>query len=163
MKRPRKLRLYLDTTIWNFPFAQDAPQYRTATLEFFQRVRSGGFEVFYSESVIEEVEATRTVKREWMLKLLQEIAPQKLEPRDEINSLAEEYIKRKVLPIKSRIDALHVSYATVYEMDALVSWNFKHLANVNHRKRVMALNLEWGYNFPVELVTPLEVLGDEND
>jgi predicted nucleic acid-binding protein len=158
-----KLKLYLDTTVWNFAFADDAPAYQTATLEFFQRVRMGLYKVFCSEMVVLEIEATRTARRDLMMKLLREIAPHELEPRVEIEALAAEYIKRKVLSEKSRADAAHVAYATFYEMDALVSWNFRHLANVNRRKRVVALNLEKGYNFPVDLVTPLEVLGDEKD
>jgi hypothetical protein len=123
----------------------------------------GVFEIFYSEAVAEEVEAAPRSRRNSIEKLLSEIVPQKLESRKEIQILADEYIKHGVLPKRSRADALHVAYSTVYKMDALVSWNFRHLANVNRRKRVMALNIEKGYNFPVELVTPLEVLGDEKD
>ena len=158
-----KLKLYLDTTVWNFAFASDAPVYQADTLEFFQKVRLGLFEVFYSEAVVEEVEKAPATRRDLIEKLLREIVPQILEPRKEIQILADEYLDRGVLPKKSRVDALHVAYSTVYEMDALVSWNFRHLANVNRRRQVMALNLEKGYNFPIQLVTPLEVLGDEKD
>jgi predicted nucleic acid-binding protein len=158
-----KLKLYLDTTVWNFAFADDAPTYQAATVEFFQKVRVGLFEVFYSEAVAEEVEAAPITRRNLIEKLLREIIPQELEPRKEIQVLADEYIERGVLPKRSRFDALHVAYSTIYEVDALVSWNFRHLANVNRRKRVMVLNVEKGYNFPIELVTPLEVLGDEKD
>ena len=158
-----KLRLYLDTTVWNFSFADDAPQHRAETLEFFQRVRLGLFEVFYSEAVEREVIAAPLARRRQIEKLLEEIAPKRLEQNSKIDALATEYINRSVLPKRSRLDAFHVAYATVYQMDALVSWNFRHLANVNRRKRVMALNLEKGYNFPVQLVTPLEVLGDDKD
>ena len=159
----KKLKLYLDTTVWNFAFADDAPEHQAETLEFFHKVRMGLFEVFYSEAVIGEVEAAPIPRRRSIEKLLQEILPQKLEPRKEIQVLADEYLKHGVLPKRSHADALHVAYSTINEMDALVSWNFRHLSNVNRRKRVMALNLEKGYNFPIELVTPLEVLGDEKD
>ena len=158
-----KLRLYLDTTVWNFAFADDAPEHKAETLEFFQKVRLGLFEIFYSEAVAEEVEAAPALRRHLIGKLLREIGPQKLEPRLEIQILAGEYLKRGVLPKRSHADALHVAYSTIYEMDALVSWNFRHLANVNRRNRVMVLNLEKGYNFPIQLVTPLGVLGDEKD
>jgi len=36
--RMKRLRLYLDTTVWNFAFAEDASDYRHATLDFFERV-----------------------------------------------------------------------------------------------------------------------------
>lgn len=158
-----KLKLYLDTTVWNFVFADDAPTYQTATKEFFKKVRLSRFEIFYSEAVIEEVEAAPLHRRQLIAKLLREVSPQKLEPQKEIQDLADKYIERGVLPKRSRVDALHVAYSTIYRMDALVSWNFRHLANVNRRKRVMELNLEKGYTVPIELVTPLEVLGDEED
>jgi predicted nucleic acid-binding protein len=159
----KKLKLYLDTTVWNFAFAKDAPEHQAETLEFFQKVRMGLFEVFYSEAVAEEVAKAPLPRRHAIEELLREIMPRKLEPRNEIKVLADEYLKHGVLPKRSRADALHVAYTTIYKLDALVSWNFRHLANVNRRKRVVALNLEKGYNFFIELVTPLEVLGDEKD
>ena len=159
----KKLKLYLDTTVWNFSFADDAPEYQAETLAFFQKVRMGLFDIFYSEAVEREVLAAPKIRRRLIENLLTEIAPRRLESRSEVDSLSKEYLKESVLPKKSDLDALHVAYATVYHMDALVSWNFRHLANVNRRKRVMALNNEKGYNFPVELVTPLGVLGDEKD
>lgn len=50
-----KLKLYLDTTIWNFAFAEDAPAYQATTLEFFKKVRLGIFELYYSEAVEREI------------------------------------------------------------------------------------------------------------
>ncbi len=44
----KRLRLYLDTTIWNYPFADDTPEKKAHTLDFFQRVRWGSFDVFAS-------------------------------------------------------------------------------------------------------------------
>jgi len=159
----KRLKLYLDTTIWNFSFANDSPQYQADTIEFFKRVRMGFYDLFYSEAVEREVALAPVLRRGQIGKLMEESSPQRLKPLPEIDSLAKVYLTHAVLPKKSELDALHVAYATYYKMDALVSWNFRHLANVHRRKRVIALNTEKGYNNPLELVTPLEVLGDEND
>lgn len=159
----KKLKLYLDTTVWNFAFVTDSPEHREETLEFFQKVRLGLFELFYSDVVEREVIAALPLRRRQVEKLLEEFTPQKLVPRSEIDELANEYLRHGVLPKSGYFDALHVAYSTVYKMDALVSWNFRHLANFNRRKRVVELNLSKGYNSPIELVTPLEVLGDEKD
>lgn len=158
-----KLKLYLDTTVWNFAFVDDSPEHRKETLEFFQKARLGLFELFYSDAVEREVIAAPPPRRRQVENLLEEFTPRRLAFRAEIDELANEYLRQAVLPKKSGFDALHVAYATVYEMDALVSWNFRHLANVSRRNRVMALNIKRGYTFPVQLVTPLEVLGDEKD
>jgi predicted nucleic acid-binding protein len=159
----KKLKLYLDTTVWNYTFADDSPQHQAETLEFFQRVRMGLYDVFYSEAVIFEVEAAPMPRRHLVEKLIEEISPTKLDPKREIKDLAEQYLKRAVLPKRSYVDALHIAFSTFYQMDALVSWNFRHLANMSRRNRVMAVNIENGYNFPVQLVTPLEVFGDEKN
>jgi len=37
----RKLKLYLDTSVWNFFFADDAPEKRDITKEFFDSVKRG--------------------------------------------------------------------------------------------------------------------------
>ncbi len=93
-----KLKLYLDTTVWNFAFAVDSPVYQADTLGFFQRVRLGLFEVFYSEAVTGEVGVAPISRRTLIEKLLREIKPQKLKPQKEIQALADEYIKNGVLP-----------------------------------------------------------------
>ncbi len=95
------------------------------------------------------------------MKLLEEIAPQKLDYNGEIKALADEYLKKKALPKRKETDALHVAYSTVHEMDALVSWNFQDLANLSRWKRIIEINFANGYNSLIELVTPLEVLGHD--
>ena len=43
------------------------------------------------------------------------------------------------------------------EMDILLSWNFKHLANVRREARVATVNQEEDYWHPLRLLSPLEV------
>jgi hypothetical protein len=40
--------IYLETTIFNFPFADDAPQYRALTLRLFEEIKTGKFKPFTS-------------------------------------------------------------------------------------------------------------------
>ena len=96
-----------------------------------------------------------------MMGLVQEIGPRRLELTAEIERLAAVYIAKAVLPSKSSADALHIAYATVNEMDYLLSWNFRHLANSKRKARVTAVNIEEGYKFPTVITTPLEVLDAE--
>ena len=64
--------------------------------------------------------------------------------------------------IKKEDDALHIAYTTFYELDILLSWNYKHLANIFKKKKIQILNLEEGYNKPLDLITPMEVINEEN-
>jgi hypothetical protein len=60
-----------------------------------------------------------------------------------------------------RDDALHVSIATNYEMDAVITWNYQHLANLRKAEVFNGINLEQGYTKHLEIVTPMEVSKDE--
>lgn len=157
----KKLKLYLDTTIWNFPFYGKAPQYQSATVEFFKQVKWGRFEIFASEVVRAEILRTSGSRLGKMLELWDEAKPDVLEGQDDIDRLAHLYLQRKALPPKSRADAVHVGYATFYGMDILLSWNMDHLANVNRRNKLIAVNLEQGFGSELQMTTPLEVIGDE--
>lgn len=157
----KRLRLYLDTTIWNFAFADDVPDYKKDTLEFFGKVRMGLFEVFTSEEVVGELNAAPEPRLTQMTELLKEISPSYLDSSAEIERLAAVYLTQGVLPARSGADALHIAHATVHEMDYLLSWNFRHLANSKRRAKVTALNIEEGYRFPMVIATPLEVLDAE--
>ncbi len=111
--------------------------------------------------MLEELEAAPDARRSEIEMLWQEINPTSLAVTQEARDLALLYLKHKALPARSAADALHVALTTLHRMDALVSWNFKHLANLNRRSKLASVNLSQGYTHPLELVTPLEVLDDE--
>lgn len=67
------------------------------------------------------------------------------------------YVVQKIIPAGKFEDALHVAYATVHQMDILLSWNFKHLANVRREALIAAVNQQTGYRYPLRLLSPLEV------
>jgi predicted nucleic acid-binding protein len=154
-------KLYLDTSVWNFSFYDKAPEYQAATLEFFDKVRQGFFDIYFSQTVVEEIKPAPQPLRGLMEALVKEVAPQLLPESPEVARLAVLYLEKGVLPPKSVADAYHVAYATVHQMDAVVSWNFRHLASMNRRDRVASVNLDEGHRHPLNLVTPLEVLDND--
>lgn len=161
----KKLRIYLDTSIINFLFADDAPEKRDATIDFFDRfVSPKRYEVAVSAIVIEEISRTKDAgKRRRLLAKIAEYGVQEVpvEPRDEVTALADAYVAQGVIPPRKYEDALHVALCTVHEFDVLVSWNFEHLANVKKERRVLVVNQAKGYFYPLRITTPLEVMGDE--
>jgi predicted nucleic acid-binding protein len=160
----KKLRLYLDTSVINFLFADDAPEKRDATLEFFEQVVRHSETVFISSRVVAEIERTRDDKRRMTLQeALQDYDLPMLqpEPQAELELLVAEYQRLGAIPIGQRDDALHVAICTVHEVDVLVSWNFKHLANVNRERRITAVNASLGYVYPLRITTPLEVMNND--
>jgi hypothetical protein len=77
--------------------------------------------------------------------------------KTEVERLAELYMAAQIIPASKRDDAFHVAYATVFELDILVSWNFKHLANVRRETLFLAVNESEGYRHPLRLMPPIGV------
>ncbi len=59
--------------------------------------------------------------------------------------LAKAYVAAKVVTVKSQNDAIHVAYATIARVDAIVSWNFKHIVRLDRMKGYNRVNFENGY------------------
>ena len=156
----RALRVYLDTSVINFLFADDAPDFQRVTADFFEHY-AHLHELYVSDVVILEIH--RDPHLEHRRDLLSVVTDYQIsilsrESIDEIRQLAQRYVERGVVPAAKMEDALHVAYATVHEMDVLPSWNFRHLANVNKEARISVVNIEQGYRHPLRLTSPLEVL-----
>src|SRR3990172_3135759 len=96
-----------------------------------------------------------------LVSLIKMYPPTMLDVTGEIDELADVYIAEAVVPEKKRDDALHIAIATVYEMDALVSWNYKHLANLSKKEKVRAVSILQGYLKELEMITHMEVIDDE--
>jgi hypothetical protein len=154
----KKLRVYLDTSVVNFLFAEDAPDFQRVTEEFFSRYAER-YELFASAVMLLEISRDANLgHRQKLLDVLRThpISILSDQQHDEIERLARLLLERKVIPAKKYEDALHVSYAIVHEMDILLSWNFKHLANVRRETLITAVAQEQGYRHPLRLLSPLE-------
>jgi len=158
----KKLRLYLETSVWNFYFANDAPEKRDITKEFFENIKQGRYEIFISQTVLNEIDRANEHKKDQLMELIKKHQPQELDITQEIADLSKEYIFQRVIPEAKVEDALHVAVSTVYEMDALISWNNKHLANLYKMEKMNGVNLKKGYTKHLEIITPMEVIADED-
>jgi hypothetical protein len=78
----------------------------------------------------------------------------------EADALARVYIAEGVVGAGMLIDAQHIAVASVAKVDILVSWNFKHIVNLQRIHGYNAVNLRQGYSL-LEIRSPREVLGDE--
>jgi hypothetical protein len=161
----KKLKVYLDTSIINFLFADDTPDFKRVTEDLFENfIKKGIYDTRVSEVVFDEI--NRTESEDKRLKLLKVIMDYKI-PFDNYNDDAERlagiYIKEGIIPVKKYDDARHIGLSTTNNFDVLLSWNFKHLANINKRNKIKLINEREGYYYPLDLVTPIQLLYDEND
>ena len=144
-------------------------------------VFGGCLESIFSEDSNRLVDAAKAKRAIFVLsdKVFDEIhqAPQNVLdvlssiPNDSIETLVETlavaelrdaYLNAKILGPKSKIDAMHVAYATIARVDAIVSWNFKHIVRFDKMKAFNQVNLQNGYGI-IQIVSPKEVIFDEQD
>jgi len=156
----KKLSLYLDTSIWSFYFAKDAPVEMEQTIQFFNEAKKGKYDLFMSPLVIDEILDAPEPKRTDLLQLIKNFKIVNLEITAEVKNLANKYLKNKIISDKFEDDAMHIALAVVNKIDLIISWNFKHMVNVRVNREVNGVNLMEGYK-EIEIRTPLEV--KEND
>lgn len=158
MKKPQ---LYIETSVWNFYFADDAPEKKEITHTFFNKIKESEYEIFISDTVIEEIGRADDEKRQLLLNIIKEFSPKRLVIDQEVVGLAQKYIAEGVLPANKFEDAVHAAVATIFEMDALISWNLKHLSNLKKMEMINGVNMKEGYSKRLELITPMEVSDEE--
>jgi len=122
------VKVYIDSSVISGLLADDVPDIKEKTRRFFQRVKEGEFHVYISSFVVNEIEATPDLdRREKLLHILEVYPFRELGATEEAVQLADEYIRKRVIPSKSRMDGLHIAMASVHGIEALASWNFKHI------------------------------------
>ena len=57
-------------------------------------------------------------------------------------------------------DAVHIALASVHQIDFLVTWNFKHIANPHTRERMRTRINDAGFRMPV-MCSPEELLNED--
>ena len=84
-----------------------------------------------------------------------------IEVTEEVIDLATEYIAEKVVGQTSFADCLHIALATINHADYLISWNFKHIVNVQRIRGYNAINLKNGYKL-LEIRSPRDFVRYED-
>jgi hypothetical protein len=75
----------------------------------------------------------------------------------EVDELRDAYLQAGVVGPASLVDAEHIAYASVAEVDLIVSWNFKHIVHFEKIRGYHGVNLAKGYN-PIPIHSPREVV-----
>lgn len=155
------LSVYVETSVWSFAFADDAPNYRLDTLGSFDGCRAGHLEPFVSPVVLGELERAEPPLRDRLMDLIRDVGPAVVDYSTEADQLAQAFVREKVVPLNKPEDARHVAIAFAEELDVLVSWNFRHIASVRRGDRFNAVAVMRGFYKPLRIVSPAEVLYDD--
>jgi len=151
------VRIYIDTSVINGLYAEDAPWIKEATENFFTVARRNNYTVYASDFVITEIERTpNPVRRKKLLNAIKKCKLKKILTTEESEKLAEIYIRNDIIPHKYFPDALHIAIATVHKIPVMVSWNFRHIVRHETRIGVNAVNKKYSY-MQIDICSPEEV------
>lgn len=118
------------------------------------------YELLISELVLRESGAGDPIAARKRLDVLEDIP---LLVIDELAlEIASGMLREGIVPRKAAEDALHISVATVYGVDYLLTWNCKHIANPEIQRGISAYLRKRNLLLPF-ICTPEELLGEEND
>ena len=150
--------IYLETTIFNFPFTDDAPYYQADTLKLFEEIKAEKFQPFTSEYALRELEITKDAEKLTKMKaLITDYRVTVIPASTEIERLAEVYVLAGIIPEKFKTDALHIAAATVAGHDFIVSLNFRHIVKHKTMIETEIINAREGYK-RLFIHTPAEVI-----
>ena len=154
----KKQSLYLDTSVYGGYFDEEFERF---TRLFFNQVNEGLFSILYSTVVQDELELAPKRIRDFVSSISinnSEI----IQLSESALNLASEYIDEKVVGKTSFIDCLHIALATINHADILVSWNFKHIVNVDRIRGYNSINIRNGYQ-ELEIRSPRELIRYETE
>jgi hypothetical protein len=82
-----------------------------------------------------------------------------LEVTEEAEWLTTAILSSGAVPPQAVRDAAHIAVAVVHDLDYLLTWNCKHLANAQIMRRIAAACNREGYSMPL-ICTPEELTGE---
>ena len=147
-----KQRIYIDTSVVGGYFDDE---FSADTIPFFERVKNGEIIVILSDLLYAELFRAPGFVKELLTTLPKENIENVILSL-EATELADKYIEAKVVGKTSRADCQHIAIATLCKADVLVSWNFKHIVNLERIRGYNGINYQVGHNM-IEIRTPKEI------
>ncbi len=154
-----KPTIYLETSVLSYLTGRPSRDIVNAarqqiTSEWWTTKRSE-YSIYASQPVLHEASSGDPDAVSKRLEILHKIPL--LELSTEIRPLTEVFIRETPFPPKAEVDALHIAIACIHQMDFLLSWNFKHIANAFIRSKLEVLAESQSYKLPT-ICTPEELL-----
>ena len=163
-----KLKIYLESSTISYLTARPTEEPIRKAKQILTRrcwEKRVLFDLFISESVIEEIRKGDPQAAALRTHAVEGIPILSL--NHHVQRLAQTLLLLEVVPQNEEQDALHIAYAAVYEMDYLLTWNQKHIANQQKRRQleeiILGLHLKTPYITTPEQFLLLENLMEEEE
>lgn len=153
------MRVYIETTIPSYLTAWPSPQvvhagHQISTHEWWDQHRQN-YELYTSLVTQAEAASGDASAAQRRMAALQGIPL--LAVTVECEAIAAAILASGLIPAKADRDALHIGVATFHQMDLLLTWNIRHIANAHVREDLRLLIASLGYTLPT-ICTPEELL-----
>lgn len=153
-----KQRVYIDTSVIGGCFDLEFEEWSN---KLFDEFRAGKKIAVLSDVSLDELsDAPKRVQN--IINTVPDEYLELLASESQSKDLTDKYIFEKAVSNKYYEDALHIAIATIYQVNVLASWNFRHIVNLDRIRRYNAVNLKNGFTI-LEIRTPREILRFEND
>jgi predicted nucleic acid-binding protein len=151
-------KIYLETSVISYLTAKPRRDVvQTARMQASAGLweARGAMSLFVSQVVIDEISSGDPVAALRRNELVSDLPVLSLNA--EAQYLAQLLVERKALPAVALTDALHIALATVHKMDAIASYNFRHIAGAFARQKIELCLTQLGYRSPV-IASPDQLL-----
>jgi len=157
----KKLKLYLETTVFNRYFEPDSDNYAD-TQQLFAEIAAKKFDACTSQYVVDELMDACDPKRTSMINLITQHRIRILQKSGEIEALADEYARQGMITERHLLDRQHIACASVHGMDAIISLNFNHINRMKTKRMLPHINQLNGYA-NIIISVPMEVTNYEDE
>lgn len=155
----QKQKVYIETSVISYLTAKPSRNlvvagHQQITQDWWHKARPK-FDCFISQIVVEEIslgDKNAALNRLSVAKKIPDLAY-----NIEVENLAIQYLKLLGIPEKAKLDAFHLAYSVLYNIDFLLSWNCKHIANSLINLKIRNFNNDNSLFVPF-LCTPQELL-----
>ena len=152
MTFPTRFRVYVDTSAIGGCLE---PQFELDSKRLFELARKGSLILVASDVVFDELESAPTQVRD-ILTGMPSSSIERIVLNDEIMNVRDAYLRAGIVSERWKDDATHVAAATVARVDAIVSWNFRHIVRLDRIKAYNQVNVTLGYGL-LTILSPREV------
>jgi len=152
----RKLRVYIDTSVIGGYFDDE---FSNDTKLLFNEILKGDYHIVISD--LTEKELNKAPENVKFLLIDLNIDYELVLVTQECIDLALEYIKEKVVRETSLDDCIHIATAIINRIDILLSWNFKHIVNIQRIRGYNSINIKNGYP-TLEIRSPKDLINYED-
>lgn len=149
-------RIYTDTSVIG---GCEDEEFRVHSRRLMDAFVRGDLRLVLSELTLRELEPAPLAVRE-VLATVPESSIEVVRLTPAADDLARRYLAEGILKANMLADAQHIAMATIANVAALVSWNFRHVVNLPRIHGYHGVNAKLGYPI-IEIRSPREVLGDE--